>query len=322
MANQNRLELLAEVAQQYYQEGKSQAEIGSQLGISHSTVSRMIREAHEKDIVEVIVRFPLKKIPHLANIIKKEFGLKEAIVISSSGKKHRGLAESLGQLAAPVVEAHLKDGMWFGLGSGRSVAATVRHIRVREPQDVRVVRLQGMGADEFNTGTDLGQILAFQLGSTSIVIPAPWVMGSARACDMVMKEQSVSEALEMAENVDLALVGLGGMDSGATILPEHYLITPNEVEELKSACAVGEICGKFINSNGEVVAAAFNQRTVSIEVTKLSQINTVIGVAGGRAKASVILAAIRGGLINVLVTDSDAVESMLEMVGTNTQIPS
>ena len=49
---------IAEVARLYCKEDKSQAEIGKLLGVSHSIISRMLKEAREQKIVEVFIRQP------------------------------------------------------------------------------------------------------------------------------------------------------------------------------------------------------------------------------------------------------------------------
>jgi lsr operon transcriptional repressor len=56
-----------------------------------------------------------------------------------------------------------------------------------------------------------------------------------------------------------------------------------------------------------------NRRMVGIELKDLQDIEQVIGVAGGEAKAEAILGALRGGHINVLVTDDGAAGKVLTL---------
>lgn len=76
---------------------------------------------------------------------------------------------------------------------------------------------------------------------------------------------------------------------------------------------MGGICGKFFDQDGQMLDICFNQRVVSINLTKLKDFETVLGVAGSENKAKAILGALRGGLINVLVTDSDAARKIIEL---------
>ena len=56
-----------------------------------------------------------------------------------------------------------------------------------------------------------------------------------------------------------------------------------------------------------------HRRIVGIELDALRGIEQVIGVAGGEAKAEAILGALRGGRVNVLVTDDAAAQRVLDL---------
>ena len=75
--------------------------------------------------------------------------------------------------------------------------------------------------------------------------------------------------------------------------------------------AVGDICFRFFNEEGESIKSALMQRVIGIEAASLKSVSRVVGVAGGRRKVRAILAALRGGWINVLITDLRAAEALL-----------
>jgi DNA-binding transcriptional regulator LsrR (DeoR family) len=116
----------------------------------------------------------------------------------------------------------------------------------------------------------------------------------------------------VAENCDVALVGLGSLNYSVSTLLRNRLISPEELEQLRLSGATGELCGKYYDCNGKVLDADFNHRTVSINVEKLHAVQTVIGVAAGTAKVDAIMGAVRGGLINTLVTDTTAARLLLD----------
>jgi deoxyribonucleoside regulator len=314
MVDQDRLELIAKVTRLYYEEDKSQAEIGELFNISHSTVSRMIKEAHKEKIVEVVIRYPFKTVTSLGRALKNRLGLKAVHVMPSEGNSYRDLINSLAHLAARTLEENLEDGKTLGLSLGMAVAATVRHVKVSRQMHVSVVRFQGATENELMEGTDLTQVLSAQLGNDFAIIPSPWIMKNIEACQLILQEPSVAEAIRVAENSDIGLVGMGTMDFDYSTILRNDLITIQEIKDLKAAGAVGEICGKHYNIDGDLLDVGFNKRTVSIKIEKLADIETVIGVAGSEAKAKPILGAINGGLINVLVTDSDAARKILALV--------
>ena len=72
--------LLADVAEMYYLEGKIQSEIAETVGVTRSMISRMLTEARENGIVEIRIHRPLQSEPELANALKERFGLMDALV--------------------------------------------------------------------------------------------------------------------------------------------------------------------------------------------------------------------------------------------------
>ena len=61
----NRVDLLVHISELYYQQELSQQEISQIMGISRPTVSRLLDEAKETGVVEVIIHSPIVKHPKL-----------------------------------------------------------------------------------------------------------------------------------------------------------------------------------------------------------------------------------------------------------------
>ena len=69
--------------------------------------------------------------------------------------------------------------------------------------------------------------------------------------------------------------------------------------------------GYLLDENGGVVDVPQNHKVVALHPAELADVQTVIGVAGGSAKSAAILAALRAGYLDVLVTDAPAAEAIL-----------
>lgn len=312
MADQTRLNLLSKVARLYYEDGYKQSEIAKMLNTSHSTISRMLNEAVENKIVEVTIRYPYSTIPSLGKSLRTKFGLKEAYVFPSTGSYGEETIQSLGQLGAYVLDKNLEDRMTLGISLGQAVAATTRAFKPSSFLHCRVVRLQGAMDNELMEGTNLAQVLSSQLGGEFVIVPAPMIMKSSESCKLIMQEPSIIETLRIAENADIALIGVGSMDAAYSTTYRNKLITYNELADLHKAGAVGEVFGKYFDHSGSMLNTDFNHRSVSIPLDKLRNFKTVILVAAGLSKVSGILGLIKGRLINVLVTDSDSAAQLLQ----------
>lgn len=311
MTNQDRLNQLTEVLHLYYEQNLNQKEISKIMNVSVSTVSRMLKEAQELGMVEIVIKYPYATIPSLAKELKAKYNLKDAYVLPTTGATYYDLVQSLGQVAAIVLNNFLREDSTLGISLGLSVASTIRAYNNSERKGSKILRFQGAADFEIMEGTNLAQVLAEKVGGKAMVVPSPWMLPSVEVCEAIMNEPAVCRFLEMAEDADLGLVGMGSMDPSHSTILRNHLISLEELNSLRAAGAVGEIFGKHYDQDGNVLDAEFNRRTVSIRLEKLREIETVIGVAASIHKVDALLGAMRGRLINVVVTDSDAARALL-----------
>ena len=313
MSDIKKIELMARVALLYYNERRNQIEIGKMLNISHSTVSRLLKEARETGLIEIVIRNPASTIPALEKELEEKFGLKQARVLSASEDSYQGLVRDVAQLAARTLESYLKDGQTLSISLGMAVASTVHAMRATNPIHVRVARLQGATDNELREGTDLVQTLASSFGGEFKIIPSPWKLKDPGICAVLLQEPAIRESIEVAEKADVALVGIGSMNPAISTILRNELISLEELHELQQQGAVGEICGKHFDINGNVLDVHFNRCTISVDIRCLREIPIVVGVVASAQKAEAMLGAIRGRFINVLVTDSGAARALLAL---------
>ena len=75
--------------------------------------------------------------------------------------------------------------------------------------------------------------------------------------------------------------------------------------------AVGHIFGHHFTAAGEHIRDDWCGRVMAVPLEGLAHVRTVVGVAHGRDKAVAIRAALRGGYLDVLVTDTVTAELLL-----------
>jgi len=83
-----------------------------------------------------------------------------------------------------------------------------------------------------------------------------------------------------------------------------------EVRELQKKNAVGEICTYYFNSDGVIIKSGINERVFAIDYESYMKIPVRVGIAGGSEKTQAIVGAIKGKLINVLITDRDTAKEV------------
>ena len=308
--------LLVEVAKLYYEEGLTQLEIGRQLQSSRSTVSRLLKEARDKGVVTITIDYKWVRDSALERDLARTFGLTQAYVLRADGRSEDEMIDGLGVLAARSLEEavhyNLHHSLVLGVSYGRSVAATVRHVTPRPVKDLTVLQIIGAlgSGNPLQDGPDLARQLANKYGASYRYLHAPLMVESAETRDRLLQEPLVKALLQTAQKADVVLTGVGSLSGDESGLFAGYL-RQRDLAHLRKAGAAGHICAQFFGPDGRPVAENVNERAVTIGLEALRNIGTVITVAGGAAKAEALRGALRGGYMNVLITDDVAARGVL-----------
>jgi DNA-binding transcriptional regulator LsrR (DeoR family) len=83
-------------------------------------------------------------------------------------------------------------------------------------------------------------------------------------------------------------------------------------DQLRRRGVVGDISGVFVDADGEPVQTRVTDRVVAISAAQMAAIDEVIAIPYGMAKAQAVRAAIRGGLVNGVVTHAPLARALLD----------
>jgi DNA-binding transcriptional regulator LsrR (DeoR family) len=75
---------------------------------------------------------------------------------------------------------------------------------------------------------------------------------------------------------------------------------------------VGDVALRYMGADGTAVDLSLNDRIIGLSLDEIRRIPLVIGVAGGRPKVEIIRAALKGDLLDVLITDQLTAERLLD----------
>jgi DNA-binding transcriptional regulator LsrR (DeoR family) len=110
--------------------------------------------------------------------------------------------------------------------------------------------------------------------------------------------------LDRASRSDIALVSVGTVDLDSFLCHAGYSDELG-IQGLQRLGAVGDVLGHFFDPDGLPVPNPIEDRLMALSLDELRDIPTVICAAGGLPKVPSILGALRGGYVNVLITDED-----------------
>lgn len=311
----DRLEFLAQITSWYYEDGLSQEEIARRVGKSPSMISRLIQEARESNLVEISVRFPLKRHSLLEGELGRAFGLREAWVLANPPGDPSLILERVGQLGARCLQGHLRSGISAGVTWGTIILEVVRAMRPHHLVNATVIQIAGsVGAgDPVVDGTQVTRGLADKLGASTVYIPAPLVVRSEELASSLRQDPAVAEALRRAAQIDLALLGVGTTDLRTAGLLRAGYVSPDELRAMREAGAVGDILGHHFDILGRILDIPINRRLIALPAERLRAVPLTLLVTAGASKVEAALGALRGGFANTFVTDVQTAEAVLRL---------
>ena len=314
LSDSERAKLLYKIAIAYYEDDLSQKEVAQKFGLSRIKISRLLKECRESHIVDIAITAPGDPNAALERQLQSHFGLNEAIVVSSTGDDQHAMMRAIGLAAAHCLARSLQGTSVITLTWGKTLLATVEAMpRQSWPEIVVVQCLGGLGQPDADIhGIELTQRLARVLDGRPRLLPAPGIVKSKLVRDALLTEVQISDTLALAARADVALLGIGVTAAPDSVVrTAKTILTESQIQELEARGAVGDISLRFFDAQGRCVKHPINDRVVGLDLDQIRRIPRVIGVAGGPHKVEAIRGALRGKLINVLVTDEDTATHLL-----------
>ena len=116
----------------------------------------------------------------------------------------------------------------------------------------------------------------------------------------------------MFQKVNIAIVGIGSVSPKPwTLLYKEGYLREEDINKDLIDSAIGDINTYFYDTGGNECNLEFEERAVGMDIDLLKRVRYVIGVAGGEFKMNAIYAALKGKIINILVTDHNTAIGLL-----------
>jgi DNA-binding transcriptional regulator LsrR (DeoR family) len=272
----------------------------------------MLSAARAQGIVEIRVHDQTARATELEHALRDAFDL--AHVRVAAFRPGADVRAAAGDLAAQWLDESLQDGQVLGLSWGRALQAMVAATTVDKPRSVEVVPLVGglSTAESLVAGQELVRDLAGRLGATYRYLHAPALLQSEAAREALLAEPAIREALEHAASADLAVVGIGAVGTGSSAdVLKGLALSPAEVDGFLAAGPVGDACCRFFDAQGRPISGVVHDRVLAVELADLQRIPVVMGVATGAEKAPGVLGALRGKVVDGLITDAGLALALL-----------
>lgn len=308
------MRLWVKVARMYHDEKMGQPAIAERLNLSQSQISRLLKEAQDNGVIRTLVVTPAGLYSELEKQLRHRFNLVDVVVADAAHDVAHEATTAIGIAAAIYLEHTLGRGERVGISS-RSAAlqATVdvmSHIRSGAVETV--VQLLGAVGDAAMRAqaSQLTGSFARLTHAHPIYLATPGVLLNREVRDGLLADTHIAEAASAWNSLTTLVTGIG-----ASNMPGHIggsALSDSDSDRLAAAGAIGDVCLNFFDANGDAVHDEISDRVIGISEDELRVVPRRIAVAGGPEKTDAIVAACRGGWINVLVTDQFTAERLCE----------
>lgn len=306
-------ELLAvRVAQLYYDENKTQDEIGSLLNISRFKAGRLLSVARECGIVRIEIVHPRARQSSLELRLRDRFGLQDAVIVSAP-EHEEGIADRVAQAAADYLVQLRPAPSTLGVSWGRTLDAIAERLPAGWTSGVTVVQINGGVSRNRRTGTAaaLATTIAQRGAGSAVLLPSPAILEQLETKRAIEADRTVADVLDLAGTASAYLYSAGIADATSVLVESGYL-TAEDVAELVRRGAVGDVVGRYIDAGGSIVDSGLDERTVGLGLDELRSAETAIFVVAGISKHDVAQAVVASGLCTVLVSDENTARALLE----------
>lgn len=305
-------ELLYQVARLYYEDEFTQEQIAKETGFSRPKVQRLLSSARKEGIVQTHLVNPVSSRKEIEEKLEKHFTLTKAIVVSGSIRKESFIRKNIGKAAATYLENNLQDNDIVGIGWGRTVYETLNYFKPTRKISITTVPLiggVGQVAADFQVN-EMARRFAEKAGGTFVPFHVPALVDNEEIVNKLYSDRTIRKAVKLWEKVTIAVVGIGGSLSNSSYVPTSYY-NDEDIASLKNEGHVGDLLSHFLRPDGKLCNPSLSKRIVGIPLKQLKKINQVIAVAGSLRKKEAILAALKEGYVDVLVTDENAARKIL-----------
>jgi DNA-binding transcriptional regulator LsrR (DeoR family) len=299
--------LAARVAREFYLEGVSKIDIADRLGISRFRVARLLDAARESGMVRIEIALPGGSLDvGLSAELCAAFGLKYAFAFDFPDHDEVALRRRVGEAAGQALMDIIAPGDVLGLSWARSLSGLAAALTRMPPCPI----VQLTGAVPPPDGRDLRSVARIG-GGTAHVFYAPMIVDDAETAAAIRRQADVADALALVPSVTIAMVAIGAWAPGLSTI--YDACSPAERTEIAKLGVCAESAGVFLGRDGRPVPTALDNRMIVTPGPVLEQIPCIIAVAYAVTKAAAVRAAIRGGMINGLVTHTSLARTLLSL---------
>ncbi|MBS7009653.1 sugar-binding transcriptional regulator [Anaerostipes sp.] len=303
----------------YYEDQMGQSQIAKHLGISKSSVSRMLQTGRELGIVEIKVRHLSQYMyKDLEEELKSKYHLKDVVVAESGpldSKEERIF--KLNERAADYLNRLLKDGDFIGVSVGSSIRNLAKTSQKTFHRKCTFVPLVG-GISQHTAGMEevqsnqVAEALAEKYGGNYVSFFSPAVFSNEKLMEEFLKEEAVRFIFDYFKKLNIVISGMNISSSMYETVNKLGYVSKEQLDSFREKGAVCNLILRFLDRHGNTKPFdEYNRRIAGISAEAYQNVEYKLLITGGAKNSGAVKSCIRGNFANILIMDVDCAKALL-----------
>ncbi len=309
---QLKLDLAARAAWLYYVANNKQEEISEKLHVSRQTAQRLVSLAVSEGLIKFRLDHPIAECIELTEKLRDKYKLSYCDVTPADGVPD-GNVNGLGSRAAAYLERFLEDKIptILAFGTGRTMRAMVSQVAsMNQPQHKLISIVGNMAHDGRASHFEVVMQLADRINAQAFLLQTPVVATTLDERRHLQSTKAFTSVRELAKQAKVVFVGTAQVGWNCPMHKDKF-ISDAELRDLLERKAVGEIIGWAFNKDGKILDGPVSKRIGSLPLPDFAN-SVVVAASGGPEKVQSILGALRGRLIQGLITDETTAQTLVQ----------
>jgi DNA-binding transcriptional regulator LsrR (DeoR family) len=292
---------------QHLQHDRSTLDIAEELGVSRFMVGRMVKRARDEGLIEVVPRISEPIDTELSTALASRYGLQSAVVCIPVAEGEAHARTAIAGVAGRLITELIDEDSIIGLGPGRTIVEMCS--RMTDVPTCDLVQLTGAVAPEPTVDAQLIVQLSRIAKGRVFPLHAPFIATDAESARVITIQPGVKNALQRMDLLTTAVLTVGGWPRSSQLA--SALADMGELEPLLKLGVAAELGTTLLDSEGREISV-LSDRMIGITTEQLSRVPLKIALGGGEGKRHAVLAALKSGLVDILVTDIHTARAALD----------
>lgn len=302
----------------YYLQGDSQKMIADKLNVSVSTVSRLLSRAEELEVVKISILPDVETTVSLETRLKEVLGIHEVIVAPSDSTNPLDRRLSVALEGARHLQKIISDGDVIGMCHGGTIHHLIQYLNPCRKVHTTFLIMHGILPVQTYQQEMEENLAAISnvFGGKKHLLDFDAYIPDGSAYEYAMSRQNTAFMQALFKKIDISVSGIGALYPECDSALRNPAVTgyPMVADFVKERKPCGDILLRFFDENGLECTIGSGFHIMSIDMDDYRKIPTKMIVAAGIKKARACIAAVRGGLVDVLVIDRPLANEILSIL--------